>query len=459
MDRHRGVEVILRGAHLHRDREALDDLRRVRAEHVGAENAAARTVDDQLDQGALLVVRQRQLERPEAAPVDVDVAVLGPGLLLGQADSAQGRLAENGGGDGFVVHRGRFAPIQGPAQAHRLVDRDRGQVQTVRHVADRPDVRHVAARVLVDEDFAQLAPRHAAVLQSQVGDQRPPAGGGENLAAIDLVAAIEVEPQPIVAGAGSFLDRLHPAVEAELDAARPHLLGEVGADLLVESAQEQRSPVDQRHVATEAGEDARELDADVTAADDREALRQALQEERLVRANRVLDPRNPRHVRPTADRDQNLVRSDSPQVARPSFDRYRVRIEQPRPPLEQFHAGAVQQAAVDPVQALDLAILVRDQPAPVEGGLLRRPTETRSLAVVVREGRGADEELLRHATDVDAGAAKVPLRGHRHPCAMTGGHPAGAHAAGAGADHEEVVVVVRHGRNARPIGRGIATRP
>ena len=268
-----------------------------------------------------------------------------------------------------------------------------------------------------------------------------------------------MEPQPIVAGAGSFLDRLDAAVEPEIDAAATHLLGQVAANLPIESAQEQRTAVDQGHVATESREDARELDPDVTAAHDREALRQALQVERLVRADRVLDARDRRHVRPTADGDQDLVRSDPPAACVSPIDLHPVRIEQPRPTFEQLDAGRIEQAAVDPVESLDLPVLVRDELPPVEGGPLRRPAEPRRLAVVVRERRGADEELLRHAADVDAGAAEVALLGHRHPRAVTGRHPAGANAARTRADHEEVVVVVRHGRNARPIVHRIVKRP
>ena len=141
------------------------------------------------------------------------------------------------------------------------------------------------------------------------------------------------------------------------------------------------------------------------------------------------------------------------------FDLHRVRIEQPRPPLEQLDPGAIEQAPVDPVQPLNLAVLVRDELPPVERGRVGRPAESGGLPVVVGEPRGANQELLRHAADVDAGAAQVALLGNSHPGAVAGRHAAGAHAAGTGADHEKVVVVVRHGRNGKRFQHQGTKRP
>src|SRR5690606_30026599 len=60
-----------------------------------------------------------------------------------------------------------------------------------------------------------------------------------------------------------------------------------------------------------------------------------------------------------------------------------------------------------------------------------------------REFRSVDHELLGHAAADDAGPAHAMLLGDGHPRARHGRHPGRTHAAGAGADDEEVVVVVR----------------
>jgi hypothetical protein len=54
--------------------------------------------------------------------------------------------------------------------------------------------------------------------------------------------------------------------------------------------------------------------------------------------------------------------------------------------------------------------------------------------------RGVGEELLRDAADVDAGAAEAVGLGARDLRAKRGGEAAGANAAGAASDGEEVVV-------------------
>ena len=81
------------------------------------------------------------------------------------------------------------------------------------------------------------------------------------------------------------------------------------------------------------------------------------------------------------------------------FDLHRMRIKQPGASLEQLDAGAVQQAPVDPVEPLDFPVLVRDELAPIESGLVGRPAESGGLPVVVGEPRSANQELLRHAAD------------------------------------------------------------
>jgi len=59
---------------------------------------------------------------------------------------------------------------------------------------------------------------------------------------------------------------------------------------------------------------------------------------------------------------------------------------------------------------------------------------------VLAEVRGVGEQLLRDAADVDAGAAEAIDFGDRDFRSIGRGDPAGANAAGAASDGEEVVV-------------------
>ena len=233
--------------------------------------------------------------------------------------------------------------------------------------------------------------------------------------------------------------------------ARPHLVGEMAANLLVEAAQEELAAVDQGDLAPEPGQDARELDADVASPDHREALWQTLQVKGLVRGDGVLDAGDLRPVRPASGRHQDVLGADLAPYPVAEIDLHPVRVDQTRPTLEEFHTCAFEQPAVDSVQTLDLPVLVGDETRPVERGRSRGPAESRSFAVVVGKGRRTDEELLRHAADVHTRAAQVAGLGDCHPRAVAGSHPGGAHAARTCADHEKVVVVVRHGRNGRRI--------
>ena len=58
---------------------------------------------------------------------------------------------------------------------------------------------------------------------------------------------------------------------------------------------------------------------------------------------------------------------------------------------------------------------------------------------------GVDHELLGHAAANDAGAADAVFLGDGDAGSGQRRHPRGPHSAGAGADDEEVVVVLGHG--------------
>src|SRR3546814_20016220 len=81
-----GVEDLLGGAGLQGDGHALDDLRRVEADHVDADHALAVLRHDQLHHGLLVAAGKRVLQRAEDRAVDVAGAVLLERLKLRQAD-------------------------------------------------------------------------------------------------------------------------------------------------------------------------------------------------------------------------------------------------------------------------------------------------------------------------------------------------------------------------------------
>lgn len=207
------------------------------------------------------------------------------------------------------------------------------------------------------------------------------------------------------------------------------------ADAAVEAAQEQVATVEQGGLGAEPVEDRGELDGDVAAADHQHAARQALEEERFVGGDRVFLAGNVRHLRPATGGDENVLGAETLAV---HLDV--VRIEQTGVTFEQGHPAVHQQVAVDPVEPLDLAVLVADQGRPVELRLAGAPTIGPGLLEVLAEMRAIDQQLLRHAADVDAGATQVATLRHRDTGTEAGGEAGGAYAPGAGADDEQIEI-------------------
>ena len=79
-----------------------------------------------------------------------------------------------------------------------------------------------------------------------------------------------------------MLDRGDLASGYDLDAVLFHVHAHVLTHFVVEAAQNVLAAIDQRHMRSEPGENAGELDGDIAAALDQHMLRKPLQVERLV---------------------------------------------------------------------------------------------------------------------------------------------------------------------------------
>ena len=95
---------------------------------------------------------------------------------------------------------------------------------------------------------------------------------------------------------GKFLavlvDLVDGAAGDNSDAALLHLGAHMGADVLVETAQNVVAAIEHGYVGAEAGKDAGEFQRDIAAALDHDALRQFGEMKRLVRGDHVLDAGN-----------------------------------------------------------------------------------------------------------------------------------------------------------------------
>ena len=122
-----------------------------------------------------------------------------------------------------------------------------------------------------------------------------------------------------------------------------------------------------------------------------------------------------------------------------------MRIDEDGAAPQQRDPGAGKQIRVHAVQALDLAILVGEQSAPIERGSRCLPAVAGGMADVLAIVRRIGKDLFRNAADIDAGAPEVAFlgNGNAHPEAR--GVTARAHPARTGADGEKVVIILRHG--------------
>jgi len=218
-----------------------------------------------------------------------------------------------------------------------------------------------------------------------------------------------------------------------------HLFGEPRSEFGVEAPQQPGAAVGECRRHAEPVEDRGELDGDVAAADDQRAARQFLQEEGLVRGDREFLAGNVGQLRPGSRRNKDVFcRMDS------SIQGNGVRIQNNCAAPKNRNPRIDQDALVDAVQARDLAVLVRQQLAPVEDRLGDAPAEIGGVLQFVAEVRRVGEEFLRDAADVDAGAAEAARLRDRDARAERGRDAAGANAPRAAAYREEIEIEIRN---------------
>ncbi|ABA48398.1 hypothetical protein BURPS1710b_0499 [Burkholderia pseudomallei 1710b] len=432
MDADRLVELRLRRARPDRDRDALDDLRRVAPDHVRADDALAVARDDELHERLFVAAGQRVPQRAERRLVDVERAELGARLRLGEPDRRDLRLAEHRGRNVAMIGGDPLAAEQVRREQHAVARRDGRQLRARGDVADRVDRRHRRRRIGVDFDRAVRVARDPDRLEPEPVAIRDAPRRIQHRVVRPVRALGEPERQPAV---GAALDRLDRRARMDGDTLLRHLAMQRVPHVVVEAAQDLLAAIEQVDIDAEPVEDARELDRDVAAADDRDPLRQLGQLERLARRDRVLDAGNRRQHRPRACRDGDVPGGDTP-----ARDVDRMRADERRAPRMDLDARLVQQIDVDTAQARDLAVLRLDERRPRKQADVEGPAIARGVLDIVAVMRRVDEQLFRDAAAQHAGAADALFLGDADARAVGRRDAAQAHAARARADDKEIVV-------------------
>ncbi len=154
----------------------------------------------------------------------------------------------------------------------------------------------------------------------------------------------------------------------------------------------------------------------------------------------MLMPRTIGHMRPRAGGDQDDARGDRTAIGQP----HRLWPGEGRALVEDFHRMAVQRVGIGLVEPVDLGQHIIAQPRPIKAQIGHIPAEIARVRQILGKMGAIDEQLLGHAAANDAGAADAEFLGNRHPRAVRGGDPRGAHPARSGANHEQVIVEIGH---------------
>ena len=200
---------------------------------------------------------------------------------------------------------------------------------------------------------------------------------------------------------------------------------------LIKAAQKQVAAIGERGFRAQSRKDPRELHGDVAAADDQHTIRERWQIKRFVGRDGEFAAWKVWHHRPATSGDQDVTCRDAL-----ATDVDGVFALQHGAVLEQIHASILQQPAINAVQALDFTGLVVAKRWPVEIRRPRLPTVAVGVGELFAELRTVDEQLLRHAADVDAGSPQIAFLRASYAGAKRRGHSGSANAARSRTDDE-----------------------
>ncbi|MNS79726.1 hypothetical protein D3C72_1133880 [compost metagenome] len=267
------VDVFLGRFHGDGGDVALDHLGHFVADHVGADQGAGLGVEDDLDEAVDLARRHGLAVHAEREAADLDLALLGAGTLLGDADRGDLRLGVGAAGDGRMdVRRLVGGDVLGGVDAfvRRLV-RQPGRAGAV---ADGVEALDVGLAVAVGLDVAAVQFDAQRLQADAVGVGGDADGRDADLGLQRLGLAVHFNSDLHTLGILGHLSDL--GADLELDAALLERLLRGLGDLFVLDRHDAVDGFDDRHLGAQGAIEAGELDADGARADDDEGLGQLL---------------------------------------------------------------------------------------------------------------------------------------------------------------------------------------
>ena len=428
-------------AHLDRERDLADQVPGMHADDAAADDALRALVEDQLGEALGAADADRAAARRPRELADADLEA--PGLRLGLGDADPGDLRV-GVGDRRDHPRDPFLVVPGgdfgrePALVRGLV----GEHRVTDQVADREDMRHVAAHLPVDRNEAALADTDAGVF-------------GTELAAVGRAAdrdqhAIEqLRLGRLALGRGGLERHLEPLLlrldhggldlQVHGDALLLQAVGEWLDEVGIGARHQLVHELDHGHLAAERAVHRRHLQADDAAADDEQSAGNIGEFERVGRIHqaRIVPGEAGQFHRLRAGGDDALLERDQLRAV-DAVDLDLVQRHEPADAGDHAHLALLGHAGQALGQLADHLVLVRAQR--IEGDLRlaeRDPVVARVGGFVDHRGR-VQQRLRRDAADIEADAAelRITLDQYRVETEI-GGAERGGVAAGTGADHEQ----------------------
>ncbi len=195
------VEVRLGGPHLHGDAKALQDLVHGKADAMQTDHLLFRANADQFHPGRLAMLGQRRVHGCELAAVDLHLtlAIFGDGFRLGQANGADGRVAENHGRHQIVVEVLVRLVVEQPfGEATTRCDGYRRELDATCVVTDGIDVGNGSILELVGRDKALLVQFDTCGGQFEVVGSRNTADGPDQAVDGEVATIFQLQGQAVV---------------------------------------------------------------------------------------------------------------------------------------------------------------------------------------------------------------------------------------------------------------------
>jgi hypothetical protein len=188
-------------------------------------------------------------------------------LRLRHAGAAEGRIGIEVVGDDAIAEAAWVVVDDVGGDDLEVVIGGVGEGAPAVAVAERPDAGDAGAQLIVDLDEPSLVRGDAGLVKAEVVDVRAAAHGNQQMRADNLgFAALDSEAHRDVLAPLGDRHALH--AQAQVDAFALQDVGDGHGNVPVLARDQPRCHLDDGHLAAEAAENLRKLEADVAAAED-----------------------------------------------------------------------------------------------------------------------------------------------------------------------------------------------